>query len=149
MPAREAPEWREWMRNFGRQQRRVRELLGFSQERIARLAGVSQGAVSRLECGRGLATPLLVILKINIAMARELKKADPATLSDELRRALDIQDGLSPPVGDIGFHALPLSKDEQFDELVSLYRQLPDRRRPRLLAIMRAAMDALTISEAG
>jgi len=149
MPTREAKEWREWMREFGRQQRRVRELLGFSQERIARLAGVSQGAVSRLECGRGLATPLLVVLKINVAMARELKKLDPSTLNDDLRRALDIQDTLSPPMGDIGFHALPLSKDEQFDELVRLYRHVPDRRRRRLLAIMHAAMDALALPDAG
>ena len=48
-------QWKEWMRAFGRQERRIREFLGLSQEQIARLAGVSQGAVSRLEAGRGLA----------------------------------------------------------------------------------------------
>src|SRR5262245_49212375 len=61
-------EWGEWMRAFGRQERRVREFLGLSQDQLARLAGVSQGAVSRLEAGRGLATPLLVVMKINLVL---------------------------------------------------------------------------------
>jgi len=48
-----------------RQLRRVREFLGLSQDQVARLAGVSQGAVSRLEAGRGLATPMVVVLKVH------------------------------------------------------------------------------------
>jgi hypothetical protein len=64
------------------------------------LAGVSQGAVSRLEAGRGLATPMLVVLKINLAMRRALRDVDPALLSDDLRRVLQIEERLSPRVGD-------------------------------------------------
>jgi transcriptional regulator with XRE-family HTH domain len=139
------PGWPQWMREFGRQQRRIRELLGLSQEQVARLAGVSQGAVSRFESGRGLATPLLVVLKINIAIAREIRKLDAGrvAVNDELRRALDIQDALSPPVGDIGFHALPVSRDANLDELIRLYQGVPEKRRSQLVAIMRAAVDAL------
>src|ERR1043165_8224763 len=100
-----AIDWREWIRAFGRQERRVREFLGLSQEQLARLAGVSQGAVSRLEAGRGLATPMLVILKINLALRRALRDVDPSLLNDELRRVMQIEERLSPPVGDVGFDA--------------------------------------------
>src|SRR5436309_15964295 len=84
----EEPAWRAWMQDLGRRQRRLREFLGLSQEQLARLGGVSQGALSRLETARGLATPLLIILKINEALAREIRKLDPALVSAELREAL-------------------------------------------------------------
>src|SRR5512145_1267340 len=92
-------EWKSWMRAFGRQERRIREFLGLSQEQVARLAGVSQGAVSRLEAGRGLATPLLVVLKINLAVSKALGALDPGLLNDELRRALQLQNMISPKIG--------------------------------------------------
>ena len=63
-----ARDWSNWMRDLGREVRRQREFLGLSQERLARAAGVSQGAVSRLEAGRGLATPLLVAVKIRLVL---------------------------------------------------------------------------------
>jgi transcriptional regulator with XRE-family HTH domain len=136
-------DWREWMRAFGRQERRVREFLGFSQDQIARLAGVSQGAVSRLEAGRGLATPMLVVLKINLALRAALREVDPALLNDELRRVLTIDERISPPIGDVGFNALPITKDPILEDLVRLYRGLPDRQRNTFLSVVRAAADAL------
>jgi transcriptional regulator with XRE-family HTH domain len=141
-------DWRAWMLAFGRQERRVREFLGFSQEQIARLAGVSQGAVSRLEGGRGLATPMLVVLKINLAMRRALRDVDPALLSDDLRRVLQIEERLSPRVGDVGVDALPLTKDPGLEELIRLYRGLPDRQRQTFLSVIRAAADALATASA-
>jgi transcriptional regulator with XRE-family HTH domain len=132
------------MRAFGRQQRRVREFLGLSQDQLARLAGVSQGAVSRLEGGRGLATPMLVIMKINLAIQRGLREVDPALLNDELRRALEIEHRISPPVGDIGFDALPITKDPVLEQLVLLYRNVPDRQRDTFLSVVRAAANALS-----
>lgn len=137
-------DWKEWMRAFGRQERRVREFLGFSQDQLARLAGVSQGAVSRLEGGRGLATPMLVILKINLAIRRALREVDPALLNDELRQALEIENRVSPPIGDVGFEALPLTKDPFLEQLVLLYRNVPERRRDTFLSVVRAAADALS-----
>jgi len=137
-------DWKEWMRAFGRQERRVREFLGLSQDQLARLAGVSQGAVSRLEGGRGLATPMLVILKINLAMRRALREVDPALLNDELRHALEIEERISPPVGDVGFDALPITKDPILEHLVLLYRNVPERQRDTFLSVVRAAADALS-----
>src|SRR5437763_17021403 len=69
----ETVDWREGMRDLGRQLRRVREFLGLSQDQVARLAGVSQGAVSRLEAGRGLATPMMVVLKDHRELTRALR----------------------------------------------------------------------------
>src|SRR5881628_3669407 len=84
----EAVDWREWMRGLGRQLRRVREFLGLSQDQVARLAGVSQGAVSRLEAGRGLATPMLIVLKVHLVLARALDQLDPALIDDQMRESL-------------------------------------------------------------
>jgi transcriptional regulator with XRE-family HTH domain len=137
-------DWRAWMLAFGRQERRVREFLGLSQEQLARQAGVSQGAVSRLEAGRGLATPMLVVLKINLAMRRALRDVDPALLNDDLRRVLQIEDRLSPRVGDVGIDALPITKDPGLEELIRIYRGLPDRQRQTFLSVIRAAAEALT-----
>jgi transcriptional regulator with XRE-family HTH domain len=136
-------DWKAWMRSFGRQERRVREFLGLSQEQLARLAGVSQGAVSRLEAGRGLATPMLVVLKINIAMRRALREVDPALLNDDLRRVLEIEERVSPRIGDVGFDAVPITKDPVLEELVLLYRGLPERQQQTFLSVVRAAADAL------
>src|SRR5438094_10263890 len=133
-----APEWRTWMRDLGRRQRGLREFLGFSQEQLARLAGVSQGALSRLETAKGLATPLLIILKINAVLARELRKLDPALVSTELRDAIELQAALSPSGDALGFKDLPLAQDDRIEELVRLYRGTPERHRAGLLSVVRA-----------
>jgi transcriptional regulator with XRE-family HTH domain len=137
-------DWRAWMLAFGRQERRVREFLGFSQEQLARLAGVSQGAVSRLEAGRGLATPMLVVLKINLAMRRALRDVDPALLSDDLRRVLEIEERISPRVGDVGIGAESVTKDPALEDVVRLYRGVPERQRDTFLSVVRAAAEALS-----
>src|SRR5215813_7367668 len=86
----EAVDWKKWWQTLGRQNRQIREFLGLSQEQVARMAGVSQGAVSRLEAGRGLATPLLVILKVHVVLGRAVANLDPAMLDDQLRQSLDL-----------------------------------------------------------
>ena len=136
-------DWREWMRGLGRQSRRVREFLGLSQEQIARLAGVSQGAVSRLEGGRGLATPLLVVVKLNVAMRRALSTYDPELLSEEAREVLQHRDRAVPDGNVNRFAEYPLAKDVGVEELVRLYRGLPERQRDKLLAVVRATATAL------
>jgi len=134
------PVWRPWMQDLGRRQRRIREFVGLSQDRLARLAGVSQGALSRLETGKGLATPLLIVLKINAALARELRKGDPALLSTELREALEVQGALAPSGGVLGFTDLPLTPDDAIEELVRLYRRAPERQRAGVLSVVRAML---------
>jgi transcriptional regulator with XRE-family HTH domain len=141
-------DWREWWRAFGRQHRQVREFLGFSQEQVARLAGVSQGAVSRLEAGRGLGTPMLVIVKVGLVIRRALAGLDPNMLSQELRQFLELENRLSPPVGDMGFEALPLTSDPALQDLVRLYRALPERNRQTFVSIVRAVAGALSSGSA-
>lgn len=143
MPEKDPMDWSRWMRALGRQGRRAREFLGLSQEQLAALAGVSQGAVSRLEAGRGLATPMLVVLKINLALTHALRRVDPSLLNDELKRVLEIENRLSPPVGDVGFQALPLTRDPDLEEVVRVYRSLPERQRRTFLTVVRATAAAL------
>jgi transcriptional regulator with XRE-family HTH domain len=136
-------DWREWMRGLGRQARRIREFLGLSQEQIARLAGVSQGAISRLEGGRGLATPLLVVVKLNVAMRRALRGVDPELLSPEACDIMQRTDLYMPDDAANGFAEYPLAKDRGVEELVRLYRGLPERQRDKLLAVVRATASVL------
>jgi transcriptional regulator with XRE-family HTH domain len=131
------------MRELGRQIRRVREFLGLSQDQVARLAGVSQGAVSRLEAGRGLATPMLIVLKVHLVLARALSAFDPALLDDEIRGTLGLG-GLmaaAPPPGEP--ESLPITRDRDLEEMVQLYRGLSERQRRTLVAVVRATATSL------
>jgi transcriptional regulator with XRE-family HTH domain len=135
-------DWREWMRALGVQQRRIRQFLGLSQEELAIRAGVSQAAVSRLETARGLATPLLIVLRIGQALVRELRQVDPAILNASLRGAVETPDLLP------AFAAHPLdaeaAEDERgAEEVVALYQGLPESQRGEFLVFLRAAADAL------
>lgn len=133
--------WADWMRALGRQVRRVREFLGLSQEQLAKSAGVSQGAVSRLEAGRGLATPLLVVVRIHRTLHRALRALDPALLNDDLRRALELEDVLSP-VTDEAKEDLP-GQDVGLAEFLELYNALPPREQQTLISVVRATAGAL------
>ena len=81
------PAWSAWMAALGGRVRRVREFAGLSQEQLARAAGLSQGAISRLELAKGLGTPLLVVVKVQAALAaglRALGSAIPTEAQDAL-----------------------------------------------------------------
>ena len=137
------PEWRTWMQHLGRQLRHMREVAGVSQGQLARLAGVSQPAVSRLEAARGLATPLLVVVKIALALAGELRKLDPTILDPDLRRALESPQPFGPFLDVLRPDAVQVSSDPQLDALIRLYRETPERQRQGILAIMAAAVAGL------
>jgi transcriptional regulator with XRE-family HTH domain len=137
-------DWRAWWQQFGRQHREIREFVGFSQEQVARLAGVSQGAVSRLEAGKGLGTPLLVILKINLVIRRALATMDTSMLKPDLRQFLELERRLSPPVGTTGFNALPVTEQPELQELVRLFRRVPERNRYAFVTVVRAVARALS-----
>ncbi len=137
-----APDWSNWMRDLGREVRRLREFVGLSQERLARAAGVSQGAVSRLEAGRGLATPLLVAVRIRVALTEALRAVDPALLSDELRHMVDDEHVIAFAVNGIRSD-IAITRDRGLDEVIRLYYRLPERRRDAAVALVRAAMEAL------
>jgi transcriptional regulator with XRE-family HTH domain len=137
-------DWANWMRGLGQSKRRVRELLGLSQEQLARLAGVSQGAVSRFESGRALATPLIVVMKINAALRGAMAGIDPALLSEEARRLRDAEDRVAPDGS--SFLDAPVLNDPDLEELMHVYRTVPERRRHKLVAVARAAAAALNES---
>ena len=138
----ETGDWPTRMRDLGRQFRRVREFLGLSQDQIARLAGVSQGAVSRLEAGRGLATPMLIVLKVHLVLARALGQLDPAVLDDEMRESLGLGGLMSSSFVD-RHEPLAITKDPELEEIVQLYRNLPERQRRTLVAVVRATAGSL------
>ncbi len=136
-------DWSGWIKGLGKQARRVREFLGLSQDQVARVAGVSQGAVSRFEGGRGLATPLLVVMKVNAALRSAVATMDHDVLSDDSKRLLLLDEQVpgwnerTPP---------PITREPELDELVRLYRDLPERQRMRLLTVVRATAAALSAS---
>jgi transcriptional regulator with XRE-family HTH domain len=131
------------MQHLGRQLKHLREVAGVSQGQLARLAGVSQPAVSRLEAARGLATPLLVVVKIALAIAGELRKLDPTILDPELRRALESPEPFGPFLGVLRPEATLVTSDPHLDALIRLYRETPERQRQGMLAIMAAAVAGL------
>jgi transcriptional regulator with XRE-family HTH domain len=136
-------DWSGWIKGLGKQARRVREFLGLSQEQVARVAGVSQGAVSRFEGGRGLATPLLVVMKVNAALRKAVSAMDSDMLSDDARNLLLLNERM-PGWNDSAPPAI--TKDPELEELVRLYRDLPERQRQRLLTVVRATAAALGAS---
>src|SRR4029453_19442015 len=81
-------DWSSWIKGLGKQARRVREFLGLSQEQVGGVAGGSQGAVSRFEGGRGLATPLLVVMKVNAALRSAVSNMEREVLSEDARNLL-------------------------------------------------------------
>ena len=135
--------WTEWRQRLGRQVRRVREFVGLSQAQLAEMAGVSQAAVSRLEAGRGLATPLVLLMKVYMPLARALRALDPATLNEDLRWLLEVDRrlGLAPEGG--ATHPVRVTGDPGLEEVVRLYQRLPERRREPLLLVARAMLSLL------
>jgi transcriptional regulator with XRE-family HTH domain len=140
-------DWARWMRGLGRQVQRVREFLGLSQDQLARLAGVSQGAISRLENGRGMATPLLVVMKVNEALRAGLSRLDPAHLSPEARRLVDLTGHIASDTG--GFASYAPAADARSEDLLRLWRSVPERQRDQLLSIVRATATALRDASGG
>src|SRR5262249_3328211 len=124
------------MRDLGSTVRRIREFVGLSQERLAQMAGVSQGAVSRLEAGRAVATPCLVVARIHGALERALASIEPAAVSDDLRllfkpeRLLSTGDGATE-------QGTEAAAEHEFEKLIVGYRHLPPTKRPTFLAIVR------------
>jgi transcriptional regulator with XRE-family HTH domain len=141
-PSSTVRDWERWMTGMGLYTRRLRELVGLSQEQLARLAGVSQGAVSRLEMGRAVHTPLIVVMKVNAAMRHALSTLDPALLSKETRRLMEVPDRGVP--GDAGeFESFPLTRDPRLAEIVRLFWQVPPRNRGKLVELVRTAVAVL------
>lgn len=136
-------DWERWIVAMGLYTRRLRELVGLSQEQLARRAGVSQGVVSRLEMGRAVHTPLVVVMKVNAAMRSALSALDPALLSKETKRLMDVPQRGVP--GDAGeFESLPLTRDPRLADVVRLFWRVPPRNRDKLVALVETAVTVLS-----
>ena len=145
-----APAWRQWMLHIGRQVRCTREYLGLSQQEVGQRAGVSQGAVSRFESGRGLATPFVVVVKINVVLAQALRALDPETLSSAARGYVQFMDSLGVPTDGttatdadaVSLSERTINADGNADAWMRLYRDTAPTQHAALLAMGRAAADA-------
>jgi transcriptional regulator with XRE-family HTH domain len=138
-------DWRSWLRTLGRQARRCRELLGYSQDQLGRLAGISQGAVSRLEAGRGLATPAVVVLKVYRVLVRGMKLLDPLVLPDDAKQLIEIERWISPDA-DGGGVDQPRS-DDALTEVLRSYRRLSPAKRDAFVAIAKTVLVSLVAGE--
>jgi lysine/ornithine N-monooxygenase len=107
---------------------------------------VSQGAISRLEAGRGLATPLLVVVKIAGALQQSLAALDQALLSPEARRLVDEGIRLAGPTS-APSNDSPLTSDPTLEEYVQLFHRVPEKRRGTFLAVVRATAEAVRNQE--
>jgi transcriptional regulator with XRE-family HTH domain len=144
----DAAWWHAWLLDFGATVRAMRELLGLSQEQLAKIAGVSQGAVSRIERGNALSTPLIIGVKIRVALAARLRNLDAGMLTSDARRFLgqmearygEHADAASPPQRSIAFALLPTS---ELRALVRSYSRLPAAARATFRRIMSAVFAAL------
>jgi transcriptional regulator with XRE-family HTH domain len=137
--------WKEWMRQVGRHNRRVREFLGLSQDELAQRAGVSQGAVSRFESGRGINTPFLAILRIHLAIAHALRELDPGILDDQVKKFLKHMEFFWTPGPVCGFPPAPagvpvpniqVTSDPDVERLVRQYRAMSENNRRAFIATL-------------
>lgn len=141
-----AIDWPAFMCQLGDDCRRIREAVGLSQEQLARLAGVSQGSVSRLEVARGLSTPLLVALKVHLALKLVLEVKDPGGRVPErmlVRRAtLEQRPFVLEEQGE--FQAFRVLADPVLEQLIRTFRSLPAREQQRFLDLVAAVAAAFS-----
>lgn len=130
------------MRALGRQNRAIREFLGLSQEEVARRAGVSQGAVSRLEAGRGMSTPLLVVVKVARILWDAMAALGPDVLRDDVRRVAVLPLPLADEIGEMQ-PPPPAETEPDLAELLNLYRGVVPGQRRALVNLLRATSESL------
>jgi transcriptional regulator with XRE-family HTH domain len=142
----ELERWYEWMRALGDSTRKLRTLLGLTQEQLGRLAGVSQGAVSRLEGGRGVSTPLIVVVRIQQAFQQSLAQIDPTQVTPELQAS-----AAEGRLGELGcgsdFRDVPVLHEPRLADYMSLWHRVHPARRDTFLAVVRATAAAMTGSQ--
>jgi len=134
------------MQGMGRFTRRLRLMTGLSQEQLAQAAGVSQGAISRLEAGRAVNTPMIVVLKINAAMRQVIARLPAGALSEDAKRVM-APHAAGIPETELGFDVFPVGHDELLESWIQLFWRIPERQRRRTVALMRGMVDLLRVQD--
>jgi len=134
-----------WIHRLGRTVRDLRLMAGLSQERFARRAGVSQTALSRYE-HRGAATPMIVVMKVNAALRREIGRGRLPSTTEETRRlmALELR---GVPASEDAFKAFHVTGTSDLETFTRLYWDVPPRQRPRFVEVVRSLVDLTLDSE--
>lgn len=143
--------WRQRLTEFGTEGRRIRELLGLSQEHVARIAGVSQGAVSRFEQGRGVAIPLVGMLKIHLVLAQAVTRLDPKIRTDEMKQllrwldVLHVADDPRLPAWPVRATAngFDVSSDAHLARVMRDWSDLPEQKRRAFVAVIEAVIGTI------
>ena len=130
-------DWQQWMQALGDRLRRARLFLRLSQAQVAGMAGVSQGAMSRLEHGKGLETPMSVVLRLHGAIAQSLRQCDPALLDADLAWVLNFGNMLSGG---------PDGAEQEHDQLSRLFQavlRLPERQQRLVMVVLQSLVDTM------
>src|SRR5262249_60219474 len=94
--------------------------------------------------GRGLAPPMVVVLKVPVVLGRAVANLDPAMLDDQLRQSLDLAGFARLGEANLdGQEPVAITKDPELEELVDLYRSLTGRQRRTLAASGRGTSQPL------
>ncbi len=131
---------RSLMVDVGRHVRSVRTFLCLTQVELARASGVSQCAISRLENATGVATPHVVIVQVQRALAEGLR-----SLQERLPFSPEVLEMLQHPsmFAEASTNDRPLVADPILHEYLAQYVSVEPSLRPHLLSMVRASVEAL------
>jgi len=83
------------------------------------------------------------VLKVHVVLTRALRALDPGIPEDQVRTTLGLESLIGPPTGAGAYEPLPITRDQDLETLVQLYRSLPERQRRTLVAVVRATASSL------
>lgn len=136
-------DWHHWMQALGNRVRRARLFLRLSQAQVANMAGVSQGAMSRLEHGKGLETPMSVVLRLHGAIAASLRQCDPALLDAELAWVLNFGNMLSGLPDEAADPGRPEAGRDELSQLFKSVRAMSSRERRLVVVVLRSLIETI------
>ncbi len=133
------------MTALGTHVRTMRTFLHLTQEQLAKDAGVSQGAVSRLESGTGLATPYLVVLRVQHVLCAKLRAMDQdIALGDELTALLSHPSMLPDQDAPASVPARPITADPLLAPYLATFHRVSPRAREHLLTVVNAVAEVIS-----
>jgi hypothetical protein len=108
---------------------------GLSQQKLALSAGVSQSALSRYETSPS-STPMLVVMKVNVALRREIARGRLPRSMQESRRLMSLE-GRGIPRTVEAFDTFRVTVTPDLETLTRLFWIVPARHRSRFVDVLR------------